>query len=120
MWISSLPSSNSIGMKRAMSASPVGRSVKPTSMALTMPNSILGSLIQTKVIAYRLKKTIYRSNGSVLKMADIPIGSAVHRETCVSKFGADLDVVLCSDLDNPWIHLSIRATCVRFVANHFG
>jgi len=53
-------------------------------------------------------------------MADIPIGSAVHRETCVSKFGADLDVVLCSDLDNPWIHLSIRATCVRFVANHFG
>ena len=53
-------------------------------------------------------------------MADIALSGVVRGEVVVAKFGADLDVVLCSALDNIRLHLRIRVARVCYRSNHLG
>jgi len=53
-------------------------------------------------------------------MADIALSGVVRGEVVVAEFGADLDVVLCSALDNLRLHLRIRVARVCHCSNHLG
>lgn len=53
-------------------------------------------------------------------MADIALSGVVRGEVVVAKFGADLDVVLCSALDNIRLHLRICVARVCYRSNHLG
>ena len=53
-------------------------------------------------------------------MADIALSGVVRGEVIVAKFGADLDVVLCSALDHIRLHLRVRVARVCYRSNHLG
>jgi hypothetical protein len=53
-------------------------------------------------------------------MADIALSGVVRCEVVVAKFGADLDVVLRSALDNIRLHLRVRVARVCYRSNHLG
>jgi hypothetical protein len=53
-------------------------------------------------------------------MADIALSGVVRGEVVVARFRADLDVVLCSALDNIRLHLRVRVARVCYRSNHLG
>jgi hypothetical protein len=53
-------------------------------------------------------------------VADIALSGVVRGEVIVAKFGADLDVVLRSALDNIRLHLRVRVARVCYRSNHLG